>query len=206
MQTQAIEKALQPQTIEVSPEEMNKRIARFRQLRPQSEIYEKQGIPSAAYEMVAAKALYTLMAPSNRSGPMSATPPVIADDRLSVVIAECPPGNKPMLHAHFKTTEHFFCLTGRFLIRWGDQGEHQTTLEPFDMIAVPRAVARDFTNISDEKAYLLVLITGDSEESYNDIGFAPSESRRFKERFGEEVAGKLESIGFSFLNERKSPS
>jgi uncharacterized RmlC-like cupin family protein len=141
---------------------------------------------------------------SSRSGTMSATPPVVADDKLSVIIAECPPGNKPMLHAHFKTTEHFFCLTGRFLIRWGDAAEHETILEPFDMIAVPRAVCRGFTNISDDTAHLLVLIIGDSEESYNDIGFPPSESEKFKERFGEEITGKFESIGFSFLKEPAS--
>jgi mannose-6-phosphate isomerase-like protein (cupin superfamily) len=190
---------MSPKTRQVSREEMEARIARFRNLSPQSHIYERQGIPRAAYEMVSAKTLYTLMAPSNRAGPMSGTPPVIADDNLSVVIAECPPGNKPMLHAHFKTTEHFFCLSGRFRIRWGDEGEHETVLEPFDMIAVPKSVCRDFTNISDQTAYLLVLITGDNNENYNDIGFTAEESRRFKDRFGDEIAGRLESIGFSFL-------
>jgi uncharacterized RmlC-like cupin family protein len=197
----------QPRTIEVSPAEMNKRIARFKMLRPQSEYYDKgQGIPGEAYEMVTAKTLYTLMAPSGRSGPMSATPAVFADDKLSVIIAECPPGDKPMLHAHFQTTEHFFCLKGRFKVRWGDQGQHETFLESFDMIAVPRAVCRDFTNVTDETAYLLVLITGGKEEDYNDIGFAPSESERFKAAFGDEVADKLEEIGFSFLEREAAQS
>ena len=71
------------------------------------------------------------------------------------------------------------------------------------MIAVPKGVCRDFTNVSDETAYLLVLITGSADEDYNDIGFAPAESRRFRERFGEDVAAKLEGIGFSFLGEEK---
>lgn len=195
----------QPKTIEVSAAEMDKRIARFKSLRPQSEYYDKgQGIPGEAYEMVTAKILYTLMAPSGKAGPMSATPAVLSDDKLSVIIAECPPGDKPMLHAHFHTTEHFFCLKGRFKVRWGDEGEHETILEPFDMIAVPRAVCRDFTNITDETAYLLVLITGGTEEDYNDIGFAPSESARFKAAFGENVANKLEEIGFSFLEREEA--
>jgi uncharacterized RmlC-like cupin family protein len=194
--------AKQPKTITVSPAEMEKRIARFKALRPQSEYYDKgQGIPGEAYEMVTAKTLYTLMAPSAKAGPMSATPAVIADDKLSVIIAECPPGDKPMLHAHFYTTEHFFCLKGRFKVRWGDRGENESILEPFDMIAVPRAVCRDFTNIGDETAYLLVLITGGAEEDYKDIGFAPGESKKFKETFGKDVTGKMEEIGFSFLEE-----
>ncbi len=104
-----------------------------------------------------------------------------------------------MLHAHFFTVEHFFCLSGRFRIRWGDEGENETFLEPFDLIAVPPGVCRDFTNVSDQTAHLLVLITGRKEEDYNDIGFAPAESARFRQQFGDQVAGKLEAIGFSFL-------
>jgi uncharacterized RmlC-like cupin family protein len=187
-------------TRNVSPAEMLKHIARFSQLKPQSSYYRKdQGIPNEAYQTVTAKTLYTLMAPSQNAGPMSATPAILTEDNLSVIIAECPPGDKPMLHAHFFTVEHFFCLNGRFKIRWGDEGEHETVLEPFDMVAVPPGVCRDFTNISDQTAHLLVLITGRSEADYNDIGFAPSESKKFKAQFGDEVADKLETIGFSFL-------
>ena len=187
-------------TRQVSPQEMARHIARFTELRPQASYYRKdQGIPDAAYETVTAKTLYTLMAPSQKAGPMSATPAILTEDNLSVIIAECPPGDKPMLHAHFFTVEHFFCLSGRFKVRWGDEGEHEMVLDPFDMIAVPPGVCRDFTNITDQTAYLLVLITGRSDEDYNDIAFAPKESERFKARFGNEVADKLETIGFSFL-------
>ena len=194
-----------PPTKTLSPEEMKQYIARFGDLRPQSEFYSKdQGIPDAAYQAVTARTLYTLMAPSQKAGPMSAQPLVKAEENLSVIIAECPPGDKPMLHAHFHTFEHFFCLKGQFRIRWGDEGEHEITLNQFDMIRMPKAVCRDFTNITDETAFLLVLITGKSEEDYNDIGFAPSESKDFKERFGDKVAERMESIGFSFLgNEAK---
>jgi uncharacterized RmlC-like cupin family protein len=188
------------QTRHIAPEVMARQIARFATLKPQSSYYRKdQGIPDAAYETVTAKTLYTLMAPSTSAGPMSATPAVLTQDKLSVIIAECPPGDKPMLHAHFFTVEHFLCLSGRFKIRWGDEGEHETVLEPYDMIAVPPGVCRDFTNVSDQTAHLLVLITGSSEADYNDIAFAPSESQKFKAEFGEAVADKLETIGFSFL-------
>jgi uncharacterized RmlC-like cupin family protein len=187
-------------TRQVSPQEMQRHIARFTQLKPQSSYYQRDvGIPDEAYRTVTAKTLYTLMAPSQKAGPMSATPAILTEDNLSVIIAECPPGDKPMLHAHFFTVEHFFCLSGRFRIRWGDEGEHATVLEPFDMIAVPPGVCRDFTNIADHTAHLLVMITGRSEEDYNDIGFAPSESKKFKAEFGDAVADKLEGIGFSFL-------
>lgn len=189
-----------PATRTVSVEEMQKQIVRFKDLKPQSSYYaQDQGIPDEAYRAITARTLYTLMAPSQNAGPMSARPVIQAEENLSVIIAECPPGDKPMLHAHFYTNEHFFCLNGKFLVRWGDEGERETVLEPFDMIRVPKAVCRDFTNISDQTAYLLVLITGDSQENFNDIGFAPQESQRFKADFGDEVADKLESIGYTFL-------
>jgi len=192
------------ETVQVSPEAMEQRIARFDALKPQSAYYdESRGIPGDAYEMLTANTLYTLMAPSEKSGPMSATPAIQADSNLSVIIAECPPNDKPMLHAHFLTTEHFFCLKGRFRIRWGDDGENETILEPFDMIAVPKAVCRDFTNITDETGYLLVMITGDSEGDYNDIGFAPGEAATFRKTFGKEVAKKVEEIGFYFLDRKQ---
>jgi uncharacterized RmlC-like cupin family protein len=188
-------------TRDVSPEEMQKNIVRFKDLQPQSQSYQKdQGIPDAAYSMLTAKTLYTLMAPAQKAGPMSARPGITTEDKLSAIIAECPPGDKPMLHAHFQTYEHFFCLKGRFKIRWGDQGQHEIILDPFDMIRVPKAVCRDFTNITDETAYLLVLISGSADGDYNDIGFAPDESRVFKSIFGEPVSDKLESIGFTFLS------
>ncbi len=104
-----------------------------------------------------------------------------------------------MLHAHFNTTEHFICLSGRFRIRWGDEGQHETYLDPYDMIAVPRGVCRDFTNVTSKLAYLLVIITGGNATDYNDIGIAPSEGQLFKDAYGEDVAEKVESIGFSFL-------
>ncbi|HYG44838.1 MAG TPA: cupin domain-containing protein [Bordetella sp.] len=190
----------QLKTVPVSMAQMLENVARFRELRPQSSYYrDDQGIPHEAYETVTAKALYTLMAPSVTAGPMSATPAILTEDNLSVIIAECPPGDKPMLHAHFFTVEHFFCLSGQFKVRWGDNGENQLTLDPFDMIRVPPGVCRDFTNVTDQTAHLLVFITGKGESDYNDIGFAPGESQKFKQRFGEDVAEKLETIGFSFL-------
>jgi uncharacterized RmlC-like cupin family protein len=190
-----------PATRKVTPEEMAKHIARFSEVKPQSDYYRRdEGIPDEAYTTVTAKTLFTLMAPSSSAGPMSARPAIVTGENLSVIIAECPPGDKPMLHAHFHTVEHFFCLSGRFRIRWGDEGEHEVYLDPYDMIAVPKGVCRDFTNVSDRTAHLLVMITGEKEEDYNDIAFAPSESREFKQKFGPDVANKLESIGFSFLD------
>lgn len=186
-------------TITVSPEEMEKRVARFGRITPQSNSYsETDGIPKEAYEMLTAKTLYLLMSPESQGGPMAQQPAVVTKDKMSVIIAECPPGDRPLLHAHHKTNETFFCLEGKFRIRWGDEGENETYLEQYDMIAVPPGVVRDFTNVSDKTSRLLVWITGETEEDFNDIEMPPVEAQRLEKKFGAEVIEKFKNIGVRF--------
>ena len=186
-------------TITVTLEEMERRVARFSQITPQSNSYsEEDGIPKEAYEMLTAKTLYLLMSPECQGGPMAHQPAVVTKDKMSVIIAECPPGDRPLLHAHHRTNETFFCLDGRFRIRWGDEGENQTFLEQYDMIAVPPGVVRDFTNVSDKTARLLVWITGETEDDFNDIEMPPIEAQRLEKKFGNEVLKKFKNIGVSF--------
>ena len=186
-------------TINVTLEEMESRVARFSQIKPQSNSYsEEDGIPKEAYEMLTAKTLYLLMSPECQGGPMAHQPAVVTKDKMSVIIAECPPGDRPLLHAHHRTNETFFCLDGRFRIRWGDEGENQTFLEQYDMIAVPPGVVRDFTNVSDKTARLLVWITGETEDDFNDIEMPPIEAQRLEEKFGNEVLKKFKNIGVRF--------
>ena len=134
-----------------TPEEMEARVARFKTLKPQSSSYDAEvGIPQEVYEMMTARTLYLLMSPENQGGPMAQHPAVTTEDKMSVIIAECPPGDGPLLHAHQFTRETFFCLNGRFKIQWGDEGENELFLDPLDMIAVPPGVVRRFENVSDE--------------------------------------------------------
>jgi quercetin dioxygenase-like cupin family protein len=170
-------------------------IARFSELTPQSSSYAEVGIPKDAYEMMTAKTLYLLMAPKNQGGPMARQPAIVTQDNMSVIIAECPPGDRPALHAHHKTNETFMCLDGRFRIRWNDLGQNETFLDPYDMIAIPPGVVRDFTNVSDEDARLLVIITGQSEDDFDDIESTPEEVELLRERFGDEVVEQMRTLG-----------
>jgi uncharacterized RmlC-like cupin family protein len=174
---------------------MERRIARFSQLTPQKAEYEKRGIPTAAFEMLTAKSIYMMMAPPGDKG-MTAATPVVGEPGLTVSIVKCPPNNGPKLHAHMQTQESFMALSGRWEVRWGDEGEHATVLEPFDFIAVPAGVGRQFTNLSDSDALLFVLVRGD--EALSDIYYSPKMGAAIAERFGPEVKQSFERIGFSF--------
>ncbi len=186
-------------TKKIAPEEMEQYIARFKDMEPQSSSYDAEmGIPKEAYETMTAKTLYLLMAPEQQGGPRAQKPAIVTDDKMSVIIAECPPGNRPPLHAHHQTKETFFCLNGRFRIRWGDEGEDEIYLDPFDMIAVPPGVCRDFTNVSDDTAHLLVFITGQAEENFNDIEMTPAESKRLRDQFGDDVVDRVRELGIRF--------
>ena len=185
-------------TIDMSTEQMERQIARFAQLKPKSRRYsEEAGIPSEAFEMIAAKSSYLLLAPEGAGG-ANAAPAVPGAAGLTVNVCECPPGNGPMLHAHQRTRETFFCLKGAFEVRWGDRGEHRTVLDNFDMIAVPPGVTRAFSNISDATAYLLVMIQGDNDD-LNDVAYSPEVGEEIIKRFGPAVKARFEdTLGWNF--------
>jgi uncharacterized RmlC-like cupin family protein len=184
------------QTIDVSATEMAAHIARFAEQESQSAHYaEAIGLPREAYEVMAAETLYLMMAPETQGGPMAQNPAIAGDTGMSVIIARCPPGDKPLLHAHHFTVETFMCLTGRFRIRWGSTGEQQIDLDPHDMIAVPPGVDRQFENISDEEALLLVIITGEGDEDFSDLSMPPRETAFMLENFGQDVIDAYTRIG-----------
>lgn len=67
------------------------------------------------------------------------------------------PRNGAALHSH-GSEETFIALTGRWDVFWGDAGDEQITLNPFDGIVVPPGVLRGFRNTADEIATLLVVL------------------------------------------------
>ena len=188
------------ETIELKPEDMAKRIARFKDLTPYKQsIMENTGIPAEAIEMVSAKSVYPVMSPANWQG-RSAVAPVKGKDGLTVTIAECPPGNNPGLHSHSHTVENFFCLNGRFRISWGENGDNSIELEPLDFISIPAGVYRDFNNISDETARLLVMIQTPEGDVQDEVVFHPHVGRDIADKFGEKTLDALDKVGFRFAD------
>jgi len=69
------------------------------------------------------------------------------------------PGNGAALHSH-DTEETFICLTGKWRIAWGTQGEDSVELNYLDGICCPPGVMRSFENIADAPALLLSILGG----------------------------------------------
>ena len=61
------------------------------------------------------------------------------------------PGKGAALHSH-STVEVFIPLQGRWAVFWGDEGEQEIVLDPFDCVSVPVGVLRGFRNAGDEPA------------------------------------------------------
>ncbi len=131
---------------------MEKRIARFRELVPISHGFLDTAIPGHAREV------FNVIGHGVTEDPSGA--PAIADARdFNVTYVRAEPGNGAALHDH-ETVEVFIPLTGPFAIFWGEHGEQEVELGPFDVISVPPGVMRGFRCVHQEAAYLLAIQGG----------------------------------------------
>jgi mannose-6-phosphate isomerase-like protein (cupin superfamily) len=182
----------------LTPEQMETRVARFDKLQTyQRQNFDAHNIPPGAVEKVTARKVYPVMAPADYQG-RSAGAPVKGPRGLIVSIAECEPGNGPGLHRHLNTVENFFCLSSRFEITWGDQGENRLVLERNDMISVPRGENRKFFNVSKEVGRLLVMIVPETDQQVDPISYAPSLAKEIEDEYGKKALEGLQTIGFKF--------
>jgi mannose-6-phosphate isomerase-like protein (cupin superfamily) len=187
-------------TIDISPEEMVKNIARFDDLVANKAKTDNK-IPPEARERMTARVTKTVIAdPTATDTPWGAGGeggPIPGPKNFAVVIAECEARNGPGLHVHQNSTETFTCIQGRFRIEWGDNAEHAIELNLFDTISVPPGVMRRFENISDETGLLYVILQG-NEHRLRDVEFAPDLGEELREQFGDAVLHELEDLGYSF--------
>ena len=182
----------------LTPEQMEARTARFKKLETyQKQNFEAHNIPPGAVEKVTARKVFPVMAPADYQG-RSAGAPVKGPRGLIVSIAECEPHNGPGLHRHLNTVENFFCLSGRFEISWGDEGEHKLD---------PRAERHDLGPARREPQVLqhlqrgrpaLVMIVPETDQQIDPITYAPSLGQEIESEYGKQALEGLQTIGFKF--------
>ena len=187
-------------------EEMEQRIVRFRpdQVNFHSQHSEHSGIPTEVFDRFSPNTVYPLLIPEGFQGRQEGAM-LTGPAGLVVDLTVCPPGTGPALHRH-TTVENFLCLSGEFEIVWGERGEEKTSIRQFDFVSVPPGVFRTFRNVSDEPAWLLVLIQITTEEQRDDVDLGRVLADQLASEYGEDMVGKLEEIGFRFESSDVSDS
>ena len=183
-------------TSKMTPEDMEARLARFKDLTPMAS-QKNPKIPQEAADMIWARKLMPVITYGDDvASPFGTSAPISGAGGMSIIVAACPPGTGPGLHTHHKTHETFTVLKGRFEITWGDVGEHSVVIDQFDTISVPPGICRGFTNVSDEEGMLQVIITGGVHD-VDDIAFPPGVAEAL-DRTGPGVLDEIKKTGLSF--------
>jgi quercetin dioxygenase-like cupin family protein len=180
-------------TTRLSPEQMNKRIARWRDLKPLP--IQNPSIPEKARDVVYSRKLLSVIGLETIT-PINAEAPIIGAAGMTMTLAVCPPGQGPGLHAHRETYETFTVLKGRFEVRWNDDGSGSALLELYDTVSFPPGVCRAFRNVGDKEGILQVIITGGVHDM-NDIDFS-EKAREEIEAVKPGLAAEFEKAGFTF--------
>ena len=182
-------------TIQISTEEMHKRIARYRQLKPLP--IQNPSIPEKARDVVYSRKLLSVIGLEAKADtPINVDAPIVGAAGMTITLAVCPPGQGPGLHSHRKTYETLTVMKGRFEVRWNDDGSGAAVLERYDTISFPPGVCRSFRNIGDEEGILQVIITGGVHDM-SDIDFS-AKARQEIEAVRPGLAAEFEKVGFTF--------
>ena len=80
------------------------------------------------------------------------------------------PGKRGALHSH-DTTEVFIPMSGKWLIIWGDEEEHQLELGVGDVIAIPPGVFRCFKNVGEQEAMMIGMLSSTAGKQHGRIGW-----------------------------------
>lgn len=125
----------------VTPEQMKKRVARYKSLTYPADRYPDSQLPGHVRKnyLIVGRGLVV----DDGKDPLSAIP---IDEGFQMSYVEAEPGNGPMLHNH-DTNETFVAVRGRWRVIWGRDEEHHVDLDPLDVCAVPPFVPRRFVNI-----------------------------------------------------------
>lgn len=137
-------------SLQISNEDMMKRIAFFKDLMPFSYASMKGGenVPPRSMEG------FTIIGHVTQSAPA-----IAADHGFTLAFNKVQPGKGAPLHSH-KVVEVFVPLSGRWKFYWGENGEGEAELGPWDTISFPAGLMEGFRNIGTEEGLLLIVLGG----------------------------------------------
>jgi mannose-6-phosphate isomerase-like protein (cupin superfamily) len=136
----------------VTQDDMAARTARFDHLTPSKQAFVDTRIPEHARD------IFNVIGAGVTEDPVLA-PAITAADGFNITYVGADPGKGAALHSH-PTVEVFIPMSGRWAVYWGDDGEQEIELGPWDVASVPVGVMRGFRNIGDSHAHLMAIIGG----------------------------------------------
>ena len=137
---------------QVSREEMLARTATFHDLKPSPVAFVDTKLPGHERD------IFNVIG-AGVTEDAALKPAIAAVEGFNLTYSSAEPGKGAALHSH-QTVEVFIPMSGKWSIYWGDDGENEVILEPWDVVSVPVGVLRGFRNIGDEEALLLGTIAG----------------------------------------------
>jgi mannose-6-phosphate isomerase-like protein (cupin superfamily) len=157
-------------TVQIGMDEMARRVARFKDLKPSRKAFVDSLIPGHERE------IFNVIGRGVTED--TTLNPAITDARdFNLTLVRAEPGKGAALHAH-PTVEVFMALSGRWSVYWGDEGEHEIVLDQWDTISVPPGVMRGFRNAGAEPGYLMAVLGG-TEAGH--VSWAPEVLERAKD-------------------------
>lgn len=174
--------------IEPTVEEMQARVARFAELTPSKQAFVDTRIPEYARD------IYNVIGRGVTEDPALA--PAITDARyFSITYVGAEPGCGAALHAH-ETIEVFIPMSGRWAAYWGETGDKEIEVGPFDVISFPPGVYRGFRNVGTERAMLMAIIGSKPQsEDGGNVAWTREVLRRSEETgLRVNAEGRLEEI------------
>jgi len=166
-------------------DELDARIGRFDELRPMSTTTDLDWVPREAWEIFFAQKIMAVVLEDTKS-PFGNDAPIVGAAGTTMFISVMPPGQGPCLHSHNSTYETFMVLQGSIEYRVGQPVAHRRTLNKWDVFSCPPGIYREFSNVGDDTAVQLTVLTGPVER--DDVTMPDSVRQRVAEEFGDDVA------------------
>lgn len=133
--------------------DMETHVLRFRDLAGRESSYRPIDMLLSRFE----RDRYSVIGrPAEQSGPRT---PLDEVDAFNATYLKCAPGKGIGAHAH-ATPEVFIVMSGKWSVTLNVDGEQETILEPWDIIAVPPNAMHGAVNISDEVGWLMTINAG----------------------------------------------
>jgi hypothetical protein len=146
-----------------TPAQMQKRVARFDQLKYPPDRYPDSKLPG--HERRNYLVVGTGLLIEGGKDPMSAIP---IPEGLQLSYGKMRPGNGPKLHNH-DTLETFIAIKGTWRVIWGLDKANSVDLGPLDVCAVPPFVPRTFicltTEEGEEEGLIMAIQPGNTPKS-----------------------------------------